>query len=180
MRNDRACDFIFKKFDIAIPLLTNQIELALSKLPNVTGKEPQFSRGAAEIIQRAAAEARKMQDEFLTIEHLLLGFMESKDAAAQLLKDQGLNLKDLKTIIAEMRKGQKATSSSQEQTFQSLACAYGIARDDGFGLFAVQRFQMRGDGFVDIGFLRAFGCEIARGGDAEINDAGGVRLRERR
>ena len=77
--------------------------MALSKLPNVTGKEPQISRGATEIIQRAAAEARKMQDEFLTIEHLLLGFMESKDAAAQLLKDQGLNLKDLKTIIAEMR-----------------------------------------------------------------------------
>ncbi|MFM2195299.1 MAG: ATP-dependent chaperone ClpB [Bacteroidota bacterium] len=118
--DERITPFIFKKFDIAPALITNQIELALSKLPNVTGKEPQISRGATEIIQRAAAEARKMQDEFLTIEHLLLGFMESKDAAAQLLKDQGLNLKDLKTIIAEMRKGQKATSSSQDQTFQSL------------------------------------------------------------
>ncbi|MFN5091676.1 MAG: Clp protease N-terminal domain-containing protein, partial [Bacteroidota bacterium] len=118
--DERITPFIFKKFDIPPTLMTNQIELALSKLPNVTGKEPQFSRGAAEIIQRAAAEARKMQDEFLTIEHLLLGFMESKDVAAQLLKDQGMNLKDLKTMIAEMRKGQKATSSSQEQTFQSL------------------------------------------------------------
>ena len=96
--DERITPFIFKKFDIAPALITNQIELALSKLPNVTGKEPQISRGATEIIQRAAAEARKMQDEFLTIEHLLLGFMESKDAAAQLLKDQGLNLKDLKTI----------------------------------------------------------------------------------
>jgi ATP-dependent Clp protease ATP-binding subunit ClpB len=118
--DERITPFIFKKFDVAIPLLTNQIEMALSKLPNATGKEPQFSRGTAEIIQRAAAEARKMQDEFLTIEHLLLGFMESKDAAAQLLKDQGVNSKDLKTMIAEMRKGQKVTSSSQEQTFQSL------------------------------------------------------------
>ena len=65
-----------------------------------------------------------------------------------------------------------------QQPLQSLACANGIARDDGFGLFAVQRFQMRGDGFVDIGFLRAFRRKIARCGDAEINDAGGVGLRE--
>ena len=65
-----------------------------------------------------------------------------------------------------------------QQTLQPLACANGIARDDGFGLFAVQRFQMRGDGFVDIGFLRAFRSEIARCGDAEINDARGIGLRE--
>lgn len=118
--DDRITPFVLKKFNVSASVISNQLDVALSKLPVVTGQEPQFSRAAGEIIQRAAAEARKLKDEFLTIEHLLLGFLESKDTAAQLLKDQGINIQDLRTVISEIRKGQKVTSSSQEQTFQAL------------------------------------------------------------
>jgi ATP-dependent Clp protease ATP-binding subunit ClpB len=118
--DDRVTPFLLNKFDISSAMIANQVDAALSKLPKVTGQDPQFSRGASDIIQRAAAEARKMQDEFLTIEHVFLGFLVSNDQASQLLKDQGMNEKDLRAIISEIRKGQKVTSSSQEQTFQSL------------------------------------------------------------
>jgi ATP-dependent Clp protease ATP-binding subunit ClpB len=118
--DDRILPFILKKFNTTVEVVTNSVQLELQKLPKVTGGEINLSRNATDMLQRASAEARNMKDDFVTVEHLLLGIMDTKDASAQLLKDRGVNSKDLKALLLDMRKGQRATSSTQEQTFQSL------------------------------------------------------------
>jgi ATP-dependent Clp protease ATP-binding subunit ClpB len=118
--DDRILPFILKKFNTTVEVVSNSVQLELQKLPKVTGGEINLSRNATDMLQRASAEARNMKDDFVTVEHLLLGMMDKKDASAQLLKDRGVNSKDLKELLLDMRKGQRATSSTQEQTFQSL------------------------------------------------------------
>ncbi len=118
--DDRILPFILKKFNTTLEAVNNSVQLELQKLPRVTGGEINLSRNATDMLQRASAEARNMKDDFVTVEHLLLGMMDTKDASAQLLKDRGVNSKDLKELLLDMRKGQRATSSTQEQTFQSL------------------------------------------------------------
>jgi ATP-dependent Clp protease ATP-binding subunit ClpB len=118
--DDRILPFILKKFNATLEAVNNSVQLELQKLPKVSGGEINLSRNATDMIQRASAEARNMKDDFVTVEHLLLGMMDTKDASAQLLKDRGVNSKDLKALLLDMRKGQRATSSTQEQTFQSL------------------------------------------------------------
>ena len=118
--DDRILPFILKKFNTTVEAVSNSVRLELQKLPKVTGAEINLSRNATDMLQRASAEARNMKDDFVTVEHLLLGMMDTKDASAQLLKDRGVNSKDLKVLLLDMRKGQRATSSTQEQTFQSL------------------------------------------------------------
>jgi ATP-dependent Clp protease ATP-binding subunit ClpB len=118
--DDRILPFILKKFNTTLEAVNNSVQLELQKLPKVSGGEINLSRNATDMIQRASAEARNMKDDFVTVEHLLLGMMDTKDASAQLLKDRGVNSKDLKALLLDMRKGQRATSSTQEQTFQSL------------------------------------------------------------
>ena len=118
--DDRILPFILKKFNATLEAVNNSVQLELQKLPKVSGGEINLSRNATDMLQRASAEARSMKDDFVTVEHLLLGMMDTKDASAQLLKDRGVNSKDLKELLLDMRKGQRATSSTQEQTFQSL------------------------------------------------------------
>ena len=118
--DDRILPFILKKFNTTLEAVNNSVQLELQKLPRVTGGEINLSRNATDMLQRASAEARNMKDDFVTVEHLLLGMMDTKDASSQLLKDRGVNSKDLKELLLDMRKGQRATSSTQEQTFQSL------------------------------------------------------------
>jgi ATP-dependent Clp protease ATP-binding subunit ClpB len=118
--DDRILPFILKKFNTTVEVVSNSVQLELQKLPKVTGGEINLSRNVTDMLQRASGEARSMKDDFVTVEHLLLGMMDTKDASAQLMKDRGVNSKDLKELLLDMRKGQRATSSTQEQTFQSL------------------------------------------------------------
>ena len=118
--DDRILPFILKKFNTTVEAVSNSVQLELQKLPKVTGGDINLSRSATDMLQRASGEARSMKDDFVTVEHLLLGMMDTKDTSAQLLKDRGVNSKDLKALLLDMRKGQRATSSTQEQTFQSL------------------------------------------------------------
>ena len=117
--DDRILPFILKKFNATLEAVNNSVQLELQKLPKVSGGEINLSRNATDMLQRASAEARSMKDDFVTVEHLLLGMMDTKDASAQLLKDRGVNSKDLKALLLDMRKGQRATSSTQEPTVQS-------------------------------------------------------------
>ena len=61
-----------------------------------------------------------MKDDFVSIEHLILGMIKTNDDTSQLLKDNGFNYKDVVKIILELRKGNRVTSSNQEETYNSL------------------------------------------------------------
>ena len=79
-----------------------------------------LSREANKSLTEANIIAKKMDDEFVSIEHLLMAIFKSKSKVSQILKDQGATEKDLKAAIKELRKGGKVTSQSAEETYNSL------------------------------------------------------------
>ena len=87
----------------------------------VSGGEIMFSREAGKTINEASIIAKKMNDEFVSIEHLILAIFKSKSKIAQILKDQGITETTLNAAIQELRKGDRVTSQSQEETYNSLS-----------------------------------------------------------
>ena len=103
---------------------TKMIEAALSKiiqsLPTVSAGQLYLSQSAILVLNNALQETTKWQDEYVSIEIILLSMLESNDIIGTLFKDNNLRKNDLKQAIMELRKGQKVTSSNQEGTYQSL------------------------------------------------------------
>ncbi|MBP8792486.1 MAG: ATP-dependent chaperone ClpB [Lutibacter sp.] len=118
--DENVIPFIFKKLGIHIELLKSVIDKTLESYAKVTGGEISLSRNASKMLNNATDEASKMGDEFVSIEHLLLALLNTKDTTSQLLKDAGISEKGLKTAIEELRKGSKVTSQSAEETYNSL------------------------------------------------------------
>ncbi len=102
----------------------NQVKLELDEIiksfPKVSGGDLMLSRSTNKSIIEAGNIAKKMKDDYVTLEHLLLGILASEGKTAQLLKDQGLSKKALETAINELRNGGKVHSQSAEDTYQSL------------------------------------------------------------
>jgi len=109
------------KCNVSIETVANALEKAIRTLPKVQGGNLQFSSQASKTLITSVDKAQKMGDQYVTIEHLLLGILDGKDAASQLLKDAGLGQQNLQAAIQEMRKGSKVTSSSAEESYQSLS-----------------------------------------------------------
>ncbi len=118
--DENVLPFILKKLNINLDLLNQILEKELESFPKVSGADIMFSRETNKSITEASIVAKKMEDEFVSIEHLLLAIFKSKSKIAQILKDQGATEKDLKAAIEELRKGGKVTSQSAEETYNSL------------------------------------------------------------
>jgi len=118
--DENVLPFILKKLNINIDLLKSILEKELESFPKVSGGDIMFTRESSKTVNEASILAKKMEDEFVSIEHLLLAILKSKSKIAQILKDQGANEKDLRAAINELRKGGKVTSQSAEETYNSL------------------------------------------------------------
>jgi len=118
--DENVLPFILKKLNINVDLLKQILEKELENFPKVSGGELMISREANKAMNEASIIAKKMEDEFVSIEHLLLAIFKSKSKISQILKDQGATEKDLKAAIEELRKGGKVTSQSAEETYNSL------------------------------------------------------------
>ncbi len=118
--DENVLPFILKKLNINESLLYQILEKDLESFPKVSGGDIMLSREANKSLTEASIIAKKMEDEFVSIEHLLLAVFMSKSKISQLLKDQGATEKDLKSAIKELRKGAKVTSQSAEETYNSL------------------------------------------------------------
>ena len=86
----------------------------------VTGGEEYLSSGATRALQKSVDIAKSMQDQYVSIEHMLLGLLDAGDQISKLLKDYGINEKDLKASINSLRKGSKVNSQTAEETYDSL------------------------------------------------------------
>ncbi|MDR2448539.1 MAG: ATP-dependent chaperone ClpB [Prevotellaceae bacterium] len=113
-------NLLLRKLGIALPALTKAVNDAVEHYPKVTGGEPYLSSYANKALQKAQEYATKMGDQFVSVEHILLGLLGEGDNIAQLMKDSGINEKDLKAAIAELRKGAKVNSASAEETYDAL------------------------------------------------------------
>jgi ATP-dependent Clp protease ATP-binding subunit ClpB len=112
--------FILKKLNVNVPLFLQILDSTIQSFPKVSGGEIQLSRMANTTLNEAEILAKKMNDEFVSIEHLILAIFHSKSKVAQILKDQGVTEKGLKTAIDELRKGERVTSASAEENYNSL------------------------------------------------------------
>ena len=112
--------FLLKKLNINIGVIEQILEKQLESFPKVSGAELMVSREAGKSLNEAAIIAKNMKDDYVSIEHLVLAIFKSKSNIAQVLKDQGVTEKHLKAAIEELRKGERVTSQSQEETYNSL------------------------------------------------------------
>ncbi len=111
---------LLKKLGSATQRIQQALKHSLDSLPKVSGAESYFSRGAADAISKAQAEAKKNGDDYVAAEHLLLGIFLATDQAGQILRDAGVKEKDLRAAIETLRKGEKVRSSSAEETYNAL------------------------------------------------------------
>ena len=117
---ENVTQFLFGKAGVQEPVLRRALDSQLQSLPRVSGGEPYLDREANDALSRAAAEAQKMGDQFVTLEVLLLALLLTKSTAAQILKDAGLSEQALRQAIKELRGGQKAASQGSEDAYQAL------------------------------------------------------------
>ena len=113
--------FILKKLGANEIVVNAIVENQLKSLAKVSGAELMLSREAGKTINQANIEARELKDDFVSIEHLLIALFKSQSAISQVLKDQGVTEKNLKSAILELRKGERVTSQSAEETYNSLS-----------------------------------------------------------
>jgi ATP-dependent Clp protease ATP-binding subunit ClpB len=112
---------ILQKSNADIAIVKASLQKTIQSYPQVTGGQIQWSQAASKTLLNALTKAQKMNDQYVTVEHILLSLFENSDTTSQILKDQGVTLNGLMQVIKEMRKGEKVTSSSQEESFQSLS-----------------------------------------------------------
>ncbi|MDR1810720.1 MAG: ATP-dependent chaperone ClpB [Prevotella sp.] len=117
---ENVVNFLFQKMGVNVSHLTRILNKEAESYPKVSGGEPFLSREANSVLEKASDYARTMGDQFVSIEHLLLGVLAVKSSAAQLLKDAGVSEKELQTAIGELRKGSKVNSQTAEESYQSL------------------------------------------------------------
>ena len=112
--------FVYKKLGVNLGLVKQMAEKNLASKPTVQGGQLTLSNESNRIFTDAWTEAQKMKDEFIAVEHLLLALVKNKSTASQILKDQGVNQKELLGTIKEMRQGARVTSASAEESYQAL------------------------------------------------------------
>ncbi len=118
--DENVLPYLLKKLNVNQQILSQILDSTLQSFPKVQGGELQLSRQANTVVLEANTIAKKMNDEYVSIEHLLLAIFDSKSKIAQILKDQGVTKKALQAAIEQVRNGERVTSQSAEETYQSL------------------------------------------------------------
>ena len=117
---ENVTNFIFQKLGMNGQQVALVLDKQIESLPKVSGAEPYLSREANDVLQRATQYAKDMGDEYVSLEQIVLALLNVKSTASTILKDAGMTEKELKSAITELRKGEKVTSQSSEDTYQSL------------------------------------------------------------
>ena len=112
--------FIFQKLGVNEQQVSLVLDRQIDSLPKVSGAEPYLSRESNEVFQKAMDYSKQMGDEFVSIEPVLLAILNVKSTASSILKDAGMTESELRKAIEELRKGDKVTSQSSEDTYQAL------------------------------------------------------------
>lgn len=118
--DENVLPFILKKLNVNIDVLKLALDKQIESFSKVSGADLMISREASKALNEASIIAKKMNDEYVSIEHLILAIFKSKSKISQMLKDQGVTEKALQAAIEELRKGDRVTSQSQEDTYNSL------------------------------------------------------------
>lgn len=118
--DENVVPFLLKKVNVNLPSFNTRVDALIASYPKVSGSNPYLSNDSTVALQKATTLIKEYKDEFVSVEHLLLGILKGKDKAAELLKDAGVNEKDLKAAILDLRKGARVTSQTSEETYNAL------------------------------------------------------------
>lgn len=118
--DESVTPFVFKKLGVNLSLITQAVDSIVQSYPKVSGGEQYLSKSGNEVLQKANSFLKEFGDEYVSLEHLLLGILKTNDQVAQMLKDNGITEKGLIAAIHDLRKGKKVTSSSTEDTYNAL------------------------------------------------------------
>ena len=119
-QGENLSNFLFKKLNVNPVSFEKVLDKIVESYPKVSGGEPYLSKEANQSLQKAINISKEMGDQFVSVEHILLGILKSGDAVSQLMKDNGITEKDLKNAIQDLRKGSKVDSQTAEDTYNSL------------------------------------------------------------
>ena len=120
-KGESVVKFIFQKLGANETLITSPVDKEIETQPKVTGGEQYLSRESNEILQKAIEQSQKLGDEYVTIESLFMAIFLVKSQASTILKDAGITEKELEAAILELRKGNKATNQSAEDSYNALS-----------------------------------------------------------
>ncbi|MBD8488445.1 ATP-dependent chaperone ClpB [Echinicola sp. CAU 1574] len=118
--DESVVDFVFKKLGVNQKMVTQKLEEIINSYPKVSGQQPYLSNSGNQVLTKAKGYLKTFGDEFVAIEHLLLGVLSAGDKTSQLLKDQGVTEKALIEAIKELRQGNKVTDQNAEAKYRSL------------------------------------------------------------
>ena len=120
MTGESVTNFIFQKLGVNIQNLNRVLDAQISSLPKVSSGEPYLSSEANTVLQKAIGYSSKMGDQYVSLEPIILALFTEKSTASQILKDAGMTENELRQAIEELRKGNKVTSQSAEDTYDAL------------------------------------------------------------
>ena len=121
LQNDEhVIPFLLKKLNVNIGIIKTELEELVNGYPKVSGGAPYLGNATQSIFEKAMSLIKDFNDEYVSIEHILLAVISSKDRVAKILKQHGVNEADLRIAIKELRKGDRVTSATAEETYNSL------------------------------------------------------------
>ncbi|PST82646.1 ATP-dependent chaperone ClpB [Pedobacter yulinensis] len=118
--DENVVSYVLKKLNVNLNILNQQLDAEISRYPKVSGSSIYLSSNTNAVLQKAQAYVKEFKDEFVSVEHLLLGLLSVNDAVAKLLKEQGVNEKDLKKAITDLRGDNRVTDQNAEATYNAL------------------------------------------------------------
>lgn len=118
--DENVTPFILKKLGVNQTVFSKTVDAIVNSYPKVSGGQPYLSNAANQTVSKATNYLKEFKDEYVSIEHLLLGILASGDAVAQLMKDNGIKEKELNAAITELRKGSTVTSQSADENYNAL------------------------------------------------------------
>ncbi len=118
--DENVAPYLLKKVNVNVQTIQQVTDRMIGSLPKVGGGEQYLSPEASKSLQKAVTLSKEMKDDFVSIEHLLLGIIEGNDPAGRLLKDSGATANDLVTAIRQLRQGGKVSSPTAEDTYHAL------------------------------------------------------------
>ena len=120
MVDENVIPYLLKKLNVNLDVFTPALDRIIDAYPKVSGGENFLSNDATKALQKAVALSQESRDEFVSLEHLLLGILSVNDKTSRLLKENGVTEKDLKTAISQLRKGSTVNNQNAEETYNSL------------------------------------------------------------
>jgi ATP-dependent Clp protease ATP-binding subunit ClpB len=113
--------YILKKVGVNPAAINTVIEKIIESYPKVQGGKQYLSDDASKVLQKAVSYAENASDEYVSAELIFKALLSSKDAVAQVLKDNGVSDKSIDQVIGELRKGEQVNSSSAEDQYNALS-----------------------------------------------------------